>query len=163
MVTSLKFLHDDSRKIIHRDIKPANFMISETEDGSLLVCLGDFGLSVEDEEKVTKPKSARKSAPPRLDQTTGRASTSRYQRVVEGANERREQRRRHRAGDAANDGEGNERRHVDARRGTNNPVKEPPKQRTKAEKGTRYFKAPEIVSFLGRLLRIIKKIKQNMY
>ena len=159
MLSGLKFLHDDSRKIIHRDLKPSNFMVMEN-DGRPVVCIGDFGLSVEDKDKTAKSKSPSKGAQPCRDQATQRrlkvknrerASTSRNQQNVrvlheEAANEDSQRRRQH-AGDAPNDGEENERKKVDARHKTKNSIKELPNKRTEREMGTKYYKAPEIVSF----------------
>lgn len=43
IILSIQYLH--SRGIIHRDIKPANFLISNLEDGKILLKINDFDLA----------------------------------------------------------------------------------------------------------------------
>ena len=145
MFSGLKYLHECCA-LIHRDLKPENLLV-DTHTGKPNVCITDFGLSVFERKKTGKPNSASASF---LEEVNRNFNNSLQQN--------RQDRRRHAAGDRVKE-DGDRARKKPAKRNLLNAFLAPEEdcnkpvhvteileQRTRGKPGTKYYKAPEIVS-----------------
>ena len=154
MFSGLRYLHECCA-LIHRDLKPENLLV-DTHTGQPNVCITDFGLSVFEKKKTGQANTARES----FLEAVNRNFTN--------LQPNKPGRKRHAAGDRIEDKDDQFRRRPIVRDLTaafskqvddesakpDIDVAEVLEQRTNGKPGTKYYKAPEIVSRSNILFKL---------
>ena len=141
MFSGLSYLHECCA-LIHRDLKPENLLV-DTHTGKPNVCITDFGLSVFEKKKTAQPKSASKSFLEEVNKNFTNLQQRRpaHRHAAEDNNnkDKRKPAKRNLIAELLGPIE-------DDRGDPEMNVAEVLEQRTNGKPGTKFYKAPEIVS-----------------